>query len=377
MEPIRNFFKGKSAVEFYEAEATEVDPERRVVHIKRNHMIQGEAAQSVIPYDMLVVGVGADNATLNVPGVEEHSCFLKNANDAQKIRNRITDCIETALCKGRSIDEIQKLLHFVVVGGGPTGVEFAAELQDYYKDGLRDRFPDIMDAFRITLIEALPNVLPMFSKQLMDYTESTLKAEAIDVLTKASVKEVSKDDIKVEVTKPDGTKDIQTIPYGLLVWATGNKQKGLIENLAMRLNMQQDSRRGLVVDGCLAVQGAHNIWALGDCANSKLPPTAQVAHQQGSYLAKVFNEMARTPSSGGPKIQPFDYNHQGALAYIGMDKAVADLNLLGFNVASHGFFTFLFWKAAYLNMCLSARSRFLVTTDWMKARVFGRDMFRE
>lgn len=65
MEPIRNFFKGKSAVEFYEAEATEVDPERRVVHIKRNHTIQGEVAQSVIPYDMLVVGVGADNATFS------------------------------------------------------------------------------------------------------------------------------------------------------------------------------------------------------------------------------------------------------------------------------------------------------------------------
>lgn len=196
----------------------------------------------------------------------------------------------------------------------------------------------------------------MFSKQLMDYTEYTLKAEAIDVLTKASVKEVSKDDIKVEVTKPDGTKDLQTIPFGLLVWATGNKQKGLIQNLAMRLNKQQDSRRGLVVDSCLAVQGAHNIWALGDCANSKLPPTAQVAYQQGSYLAKVFNEMAITPSSERPEFQPFDYNHQGALAYIGMDKAVADLNLLGLNVASHGFLTFLFWKAAYLNMCLSGKS---------------------
>lgn len=195
----------------------------------------------------------------------------------------------------------------------------------------------------------------MFSKELMDYTESTLKAEAIDVMTKASVKDVSKDDVKVEVTGPDGTKYLQTIPYGLLVWATGNRQKGLIQNLAMRLTEQQDSRRGLVVDDCLLVQGAQNIWALGDCANSKLPPTAQVAHQQGSYLAKAFNEMARTTSSGRPQIQPFNYNHQGALAYIGMDKAVADLNILGLNVASHGFFTFLFWKAAYLNMCLSGK----------------------
>ncbi|KAE8337122.1 hypothetical protein BDV24DRAFT_154677 [Aspergillus arachidicola] len=377
MEPIRNFFKGKSAVAFYEAEATKVDPERRVVHIKRNPTTKGEVEQSEIPYDMMVVGVGADNATFNVPGVEEHSCFLKNASDSQKIRTRLTDCIEAALYKGRSSDEIQKLLHFVVVGGGPTGVEFAAELQDYYKDSLRDRYPEIMDAFRITLIEKLPNVLPMFSKQLTDYTESALKSEAIDVLTNASVKEVGEDGIKVEVTKPDGSKDIQAIPYGLLVWAAGNKQKGLIQNLASRLKGQQDSRRGLVVDDCLAVQGAQNIWAFGDCANSELPPTAQVAHQQGSYLAKVFNEMACTPSWGRAEIQPFDYNHQGAMAYIGMDKAVADLNILGRNVASHGFFTFLFWKAAYLNMCLSGRSRFLVATDWMKARVFGRNMFRE
>lgn len=68
------------------------------------------------------------------------------------------DCIETALSKGRSGEEIQKLLHFVVVGGGPTGVEFAAELQDYYKDNLRERFPGIKDNFSVTLIEALPNV---------------------------------------------------------------------------------------------------------------------------------------------------------------------------------------------------------------------------
>lgn len=195
----------------------------------------------------------------------------------------------------------------------------------------------------------------MFPKQLTDYAESTLKAEAIDVLTKASVKEVSKDDIKVEVTKPDGTKDLRTISYGMLVWATGNKPKGLIQDLAMRITDQNDSRRGLVVDSYLAVKGDHNIWALGDCANSKLPPTAQVAHQQGSYLAKVFNEMARCRSSGPPGIQPFDYSHQGAMAYIGMDKAVADLNLLGLNIASQGFFTFLFWKAAYLNMCLTGK----------------------
>lgn len=93
-----------------------------------------------------------------IPGVREHSCFLKEVGDAQAIRKRIMDCCETANFKDQPDDEVKRLLHMVVVGGGPTGVEFAGELQDFFKEDLRKWMPEISDHFKVTLVEALPNV---------------------------------------------------------------------------------------------------------------------------------------------------------------------------------------------------------------------------
>lgn len=132
-----------------------------------NSDIKGEVATQVIPYDYLVMNVGAANQTFGIKGVQEHACFLKEAWDAEKIRTRLMDCVETASFRGQTPEEQARLLHMVVVGGGPSGVEFAAELHDFLKDDLATWYPDISDKIRITLVEALPNVLPMFSKQLM------------------------------------------------------------------------------------------------------------------------------------------------------------------------------------------------------------------
>jgi NADH:ubiquinone reductase (non-electrogenic) len=93
-----------------------------------------------------------------IPGVQEHSCFLKEVGDAQQIRKRIMDCVETAVFKDQSEDEFKRLLHMVVVGGGPTGVEFAGELQDFFNEDLKKWVPEINDYFHVTLVEALPNV---------------------------------------------------------------------------------------------------------------------------------------------------------------------------------------------------------------------------
>lgn len=93
-----------------------------------------------------------------IPGVREHGLFLKEVGDAQKIRKRIMDCCETSTFKGQSDDEIKRLLHMVVVGGGPTGVEFAGELQDFFQGDLKKWIPDITENFHVTLVEALPNV---------------------------------------------------------------------------------------------------------------------------------------------------------------------------------------------------------------------------
>ncbi|UKZ79081.1 hypothetical protein TrVFT333_006831 [Trichoderma virens FT-333] len=411
MEPVRAILRGKkAAAKFFEAEATSIDPDRKVVRIADNSEIKGATSETEIPYDMLVVGVGAENATFGIPGVREHSCFLKEIGDAQQIRKKIMDCVETAAFKGQTPEEIDRLMHMVVVGGGPTGVEFAGELQDFFEEDIKKLVPDISPRFKVTLIEALPNVLPMFSKTLIDYTENTLREEKIDIKTKTMVKRVTEKAVEAEVSRPDGSKERVQIPYGLLVWATGNAVRPIIKDLASKIPAQKDSRRGLAVNEYLVVQGTRDIWAIGDCAVAGYAPTAQVASQEGTFLGKLFNNMAKTENHEGRiqelssklniesgnsaeaaqeiellerqlkkirDVKPFKYSHQGSLAYIGSEKAVADVSWWNGNLATGGSLTYLFWRSAYLSMCFSTRNRVLVLVDWLKSKAFGRDVSRE
>lgn len=412
MEPVRNILRHKKAkVKYYEAEATKIDYARKVVVINDESEVKGDTSSTEVPFDMLVVGVGAENATFGIPGVREHSCFLKEVGDAQQIRKRIMDCVETASFKDQSDEERKRLLHMVVVGGGPTGVEFAGELQDFFEQDLKKWIPEIVDNFHVTLVEALPNVLPMFSKQLIDYTEKSFKEESITIRTKTMVKNVTDKTIEAEYTQPDGTKVKETLPYGLLVWATGNALRPVVKDLMAQLPAQKDSRRGLAVNEYLVVNGTENIWAVGDCAIANYAPTAQVASQEGAFLARLFNSLAKTETINAKlaelsvtqskasgegrtrifdeikelqrqlrrvkQIGPFEYSHQGSLAYIGHDKAVADISWLSGNIASGGTITYWFWKSAYVNMCFSTRNRLLVLVDWAKSYIFGRDVSRE
>ena len=267
------------------------------------------------------------------------------------------------------------------------------------------------DHFHVTLVEALPNVLPMFSKQLIDYTESTFKEESITIQTKTMVKNVTDKYIEAESTGPDGKKKLEQIPYGLLVWATGNALRPVVKDLMSQIPAQKDSRRGLAVNEYLVVKGCENVWAIGDCAIANYAPTAQVASQEGAFLARLFNSLAKTQEINEKlaelsedqavakpeerteifneikdlqkrlrrvkQIGPFEYSHQGSLAYIGSEKAVADVSWLRGNFASGGTWTYLFWKSAYLSMCFSTRNRILVCVDWIKSSIFGRDVSRE
>ncbi|KAK8058871.1 Alternative nadh-dehydrogenase [Apiospora phragmitis] len=411
MEPVRQILRSKKAsAMYYEAECTHIDAERKVIKISDNSDIKGDVNMTEVPYDMLVVGVGAENATFGIPGVRENSCFLKEIKDAQAIRTKIMDCVETAGFKNQKPEEVSRLMHMVVVGGGPTGVEFAGELRDFFDEDIKKLVPQIADSFKVTLVEALPNVLPMFSKQLIDYTESTFKEEHIEIMTKTMVKNVTDKYIEAEITRPDGKKELTRIPYGLLVWATGNALRPLVKDLMSQIPAQKDSRRGLAVNEYLVVQGARDIWAVGDCAVAGYAPTAQVASQEGAFLARLFNNMAKTealeakvhelsstlnvqPGNSAQIVQeiesterqlrrikdikPFHYSHQGSLAYIGSEKAVADVAWLNGNIASGGKLTYLFWRSAYLSMCFSTRNRVLVALDWIKAKVYGRDVSRE
>lgn len=347
----------KTKVAVYEAEATDVDPEAKTVTFQDITEVSPNS-QVTIPYDYLVYAVGCENQTFGMKGVKEHACFLKELNDADKIRRKLLDCIETAAFTGQTDAEIDRLMHMVVVGGGPTGVEYAGELHDFLIGDLRKWYPEIADRLKITLIEALPNVLPAFSKQLIEYTESTFKENKIDVLTRTMVKDVKAKAVVVQ----DANKEIREIPYGLLVWATGNTSRDITRRLMGKLPEHQKDRRGLVVDDYMRLVGAPGAYALGDCTATQYAPTAQAASQQGTYLARVFNklgakeklqvELAQLRAENAPSeevekvvkklnrtaadVKTFHYSHQGSLAYIGSEKAIADLPFFNGNFASGG-----------------------------------------
>src|ERR1700743_1770794 len=134
----------------------------------------------------------------------------------------------------------------------------------------------------------------MFSKNLIEYTEKTFKEETITIRTKTMVKNVTDKYIEAELTNPDGSKGREKIAYGLLVWATGNALRPLVKDLMDQIPAQKDSRRGLAGNEYLVVKGTENIWAVGDCAVANYAPTAQVASQEGAFLARLSNNMAMT-----------------------------------------------------------------------------------
>ncbi|MBW0473518.1 hypothetical protein O181_013233 [Austropuccinia psidii MF-1] len=396
IEPTRFITRHKRrAVNFYEATATEIDPVQKTIRFTDESEIKGDVTETVVGYDYLVYAVGAENNTFGIPGVKEHGCFLKELNDAEKIRKKVMDCVEASTFKGQSQEEIDRLLHMVVVGGGPTGVEYAAELHDFLVDDLLRWYPEIANKVKITLIEALPNVLPMFSKQLIDYTTQTFVSNQINVLTKTMVKQVG----PKSITALDQDKQLVEIPYGLLVWATGNKPREITQKLMGSLPEHQTQKRGLLVDDHLRLLGADRIYALGDCTATAYAPTAQAASQQGQYLARTFGLMAKQEKleaqlkelkeSGSFEeyesvmkalrrihFREFRYSHQGSLAYIGSEKAIADLPFFNGNIATGGVATYFFWRSAYVSLVFSFRNRVLVCTDWIKVKLFGRDVSR-
>ncbi len=335
-------------------EAHSVDRARRVV--AGVSPIDGTPIE--LEYDDLVIAVGAVPGTFGVPGVADHALFLKEVRDARRIRSLVIDNLESASTPGISKEERMRLLTFVVVGGGPTGVEFAAELHDFMMNDLAAVYPGLATRSRIILLEAMPRLLGAFDQALSDYTARRFKRVRIDVRTEARVVNVTHDRLALH----DGSE----IPFGMMVWATGNAPTDFVRGLSLA----KDRGGRLLTGPDLRVQGEESVYALGDCAaiqDSPLPATGQVAEQQGRYLAKAFRARLK-----GKPVPPFVYKPMGMLAYVGGNRAVADLPKVKFR----GFLTFLFWRSVYLSKLVSFRNRTLVLFDWIKSHVLGRDLTR-
>lgn len=422
IEPVRAITRrSPGEVIYLEAEATDIDPVNNKITIKQSTTVHSghsgkdtgsskstvseytgiEEITTSLNYDYLVVGVGAQPSTFGIPGVAEHSTFFKEVSDSTNVRKKLMDVIEAANILPKGDAERKRLLSIVVCGGGPTGVEVAGELQDYIDQDLKKWMPEVASELKVILVEALPNVLNMFNKKLVEYTKQVFQDTNIDLKTNTMVKKVSDKNVTAQIKDPvDGSVKMEDIPYGMLIWATGNAPRPITHNLTAKIDEQRNARRGLLVDERLLVDGTDNIYALGDCTFTKYAPTAQVAFQEGNFLAKHFekiheleaiNFQIQNPSSTDnierlkkklgklqEKLPVFEYVNQGALAYIGSEKAVADLVWGDWsNVTTGGTLTFLFWRSAYIYMCLSVKNQVLVCMDWLKVSLFGRDCSKE
>jgi NADH:ubiquinone reductase (non-electrogenic) len=305
VEPIRKYCRRKGKlgqVKFYEAECTSVDIKNQKIKCVDVSQIKAGEGSFELPYDTLVVAVGAVSNTFNTPGVLENANFLKSIEDVQAIRTRVMDCFESANYPGLTDEDKRRLLSFVIVGGGPTGVEFAAELHDFLREDLVKYFPELLPYTKISLIQSGDHILNTYDKKISEIAEKQFKRESIDIQINSRVKEVTPTDVVVQDAK---TKEIRKLPFGVCVWSTGITQAPLARNIADQIPNQMHEK-ALVTDQFLKVLGTENVYAVGDCATveqkklqSKLTDLFELADSNkdgvlsDSELETLFTEIVK------------------------------------------------------------------------------------
>ncbi|KAJ3313064.1 hypothetical protein HDU76_002732, partial [Blyttiomyces sp. JEL0837] len=355
VEPVK-----RAGIEFYEAKCDKIDLANKEVHCTTT--LEDFHDTFTAKYDMLVIATGAISNTYNIPGVDEFALPLKDVGDARRIRTRIMECFEHASQPNVPACEKAAVLHFVTVGGGPTGVEFTAELHDFITEDVLKLYPDLKPYVKMTVFDVGKRILGSFNNQLADYASRKFASKGIEIRLQQQVKQVSKGNFTLSTG--------EIVPYGLLVWSTGLSALPLIKALPF---MKDQGIGRLVTDEHLRVlttvgTAVDNVFALGDCGTINelpLPCTAQVANQKAVWLRKALNSNKVQCASDITNVEGFHYHHMGSLAYIGKWKALVDTrlpseaepkSLLAF-VPNTGVAAWLFWRSAYFTMSVSWKNK--------------------
>ncbi|KAL4954714.1 pyridine nucleotide-disulfide oxidoreductase-domain-containing protein [Aspergillus filifer] len=436
VEPVRD---PKTTVDFIQAAARAIDLNRKMVlceptivksgvtqtHTDEENECSSREAKAweqgerfEVPYDKLIISVGAISKTFRTPGVKDNAIFFRDIGDSRRVRRRVRECFELAVLPTTSPEMRQHLLHFAIVGAGPTGTELAAALRDFITGDLITLYPTLQGLPRISLFDVAPKVLSMFDQSLSQYAKDTMEKEGIDVRTSHHIEELrwgSPDADPPYEMDPRHcltltTKEEGKIGVGMCVWATGNAINALVRESLNEVEVfptnsaamkdgtvSQGASEGswaykkapktgaLLVDGHLRVQLEDNrgttavlqdVFALGDVAvpeNGAPPATAQVTAQEAKWLATRLNrgDLQTSP--------PFSFKNMGTLAYIGSAKGLVQFpEEEGAYLPNKikGRTAWLVWHSAYLTMTISWRNKLRVAFRWLLNRMFGRDISR-
>ncbi|KAI1431410.1 FAD/NAD(P)-binding domain-containing protein [Xylaria sp. CBS 124048] len=412
--------------QYYQGWADNVDFARKVVRVEANtsedlasrtqpQLLPCRGTDEVekgsmfdVPYDKIVIAVGAYAQTFGIEGVKEYANFLRNVAEARHIRMKILQCFEKASLPVTTDEQRKKLLHFAIVGGGPTGIEFAAELHDLVRDDLHKTYPTLVKFVNITVYDVAPKVLPMFDQKLAQYAMETFRRERIAVKTEHHLTRIRPDDdcagcLKLKFQEYGD----EEVGAGIVVWSTGLMQNPLIQKLesgtigdlspspkgevmpGKNMRLEKDAKTGgLVTDAHLRVrvvsqpsswpekaanQQDHvttlpNVYSIGDCAvvaGQRYPATAQVASQQATYLAKRLNKRDLDA-------KPFQFRNWGVMTYLGGWRAI---HQSGADELT-GRAAWFLWRTAYLTKSMTIRNKILVPVYWFMSWLFGRDISR-
>ena len=345
--PLRNLFKNDKNVKTILSEVKEINKEKKEVTLDN---------AEVINYDKLIVSAGSSYSFF---GKNEWSKFakgLKVINDALDIREKILKAFEKA--ENEKDERIRKkYLNFVIVGGGPTGVELAGSIAEIAYKNMTKEFRNFSskDA-NIYLLEAGDRILPSYSENLAKKSYKYLIDLGVKVMTKERVENI--EEMKVTTNK-------QVIDADNIIWAAGNEASPLIKHLDTETD---NEGRALVNQDC-SIKEDNEVYVIGDAANfitasgESLPGIAPVAIQQGRYVAHNIKKNIEKENR-----KPFEYSDKGTMATIGRFKAIGVVG----NFELAGFTAWLFWSLIHLVYLIGYRSKILVAIEWIFAYFFNK-----
>jgi NADH:ubiquinone reductase (H+-translocating) len=347
--PIRWVLRHQQNVQVFLAEARAVDPDAHCIVLDPG---PAEVCRYVdrVPYDYLIVAAGATHSYFGHPEWADRAPGLKTLDDALEMRRQVLMAFEAA---EREIDpETRKrLLTFLIVGGGPTGVELAGALGEIARRTLVRDFRSIRpESARILLIEGGPDVLPTFPPRLREAARESLARLGVEVRTNSVVTEIDPEGVSI---------GSQHVAAKTVLWAAGVQASPLARSLGVPL----DRAGRVLAERTLAAPGRPGVFVIGDvCAfeqdGAMLPGVAQVAKQEGAHAAaNILRAIAGKP------LLPFRYRDYGTMATIGRGSAVAVVGPL----KASGFFAWIMWIFIHVFWLIGFRNRVAVFSEWVWA----------